>query len=55
MKIKKEGNYAGFLKKVFPSAWHTNSQSSLIASSISSWVAHTTGIHDKSYSSNRLM
>ena len=37
--------YAGFLKNVFPFAWHTKMQSSCIACLISSSVSAVTGIH----------
>lgn len=46
--------YAGFLKNVFPSAWHTRVQSSCMACLISSSVVHTTGSHVR-LSLNRLM
>ena len=47
--------HAGFLKYVFPFAWHTSMQSFWIACLICSSVSATTGIHVMFCSSNRLM
>ena len=46
-------SYAGFLKYVFPFAWHTCMQSSWMACLISSSVSQTMGIHVLVFS-NRL-
>jgi len=43
--LKRERDYAGFLKNVFPFAWHTRMQSSSMHFLISSSVSAITGIH----------